>query len=308
MNFNLNSIKYFISKKHLSLCGLMFVMISSFSQTDSSQEKYIDEIKTFHQKRITNLKKETGWLNLAGLFLLQEGDNTFGTSTKNKLVFPKGKCPAFAGKLVLKNKQVSIETKNGVSIWNGKQKISKAIIYKNEEEDPMILQYKSLRWFVIKRGNDYYVRLRDLESNNVKTFKDVPTYPIDMNWKVEATLDTTTKNKIEVNDVLGNTNLEESAGTVVFTINGITYRLDALDEGDNLFIIFADKTNESETYYTGRFLNANKPDANGKVYLDFNKATNPPCAFTDFATCPLPPKQNVLTISITAGEKRFGKH
>jgi hypothetical protein len=285
----------------------MFVMMSSFSQTDSSQQKYIDEIKTFHQKRITNLKKETGWLNLAGLFLLQEGDNTFGTSIKNKLVFPKGKCPAFAGKLVLKNKQVSIETKNGVSIWNGKQKISKAIIYKNEEEDPMILQYKSLRWFVIKRGNDYYVRLRDLESNNVKTFKDIPTYPININWIIEATLDTTTKNKIEVNDVLGNTNLEESAGTVVFTINGITYRLDALDEGDNLFIIFADKTNESETYYTGRFLNANKPDANGKVYLDFNKATNPPCAFTDFATCPLPPKQNVLTISITAGEKRVGK-
>lgn len=295
--------------KLLFLLASFFLLVSlSFSQTDSSQQKYIEEIKAFHQKRIANLKKENGWLNLAGLFLLQEGDNTFGSSVKNKLVFPKGKCPSFMGKLVLKNKQASVEIRNGVAVWNEKGKISKAIIYKNEEEDPMILQYKSLRWFVIKRGNDFYVRLRDLESNNLKTFKDVPIYPIDMNWKIEAYLDTTTKNKIEVNDVLGNTNLEESAGTLVFTINGITYKLDALDEGDNLFIIFADKTNESETYYTGRFLNANKPDANGKVYLDFNKATNPPCAFTDFATCPLPPKQNVLTISITAGEKRVGKH
>lgn len=285
----------------------MFVMMLSFSQTNSLQQQYISEIKTFQQKRIANLKKETGWLNLAGLFLLQEGENTFGASVKNKLVFPKGKCPSFMGKLVLNNKQVSVEIKNGVAVWNDKKKISKAIIYKNEEEEPLVLNYKSLRWFVIKRGNDFYVRLRDLESNNLKTFKEIPTYPIDMNWKIEATLDTTTKNKIEVNDVLGNTNLEESAGTLVFTINGITYRLDALDEGDNLFVIFADTTNETETYYTGRFLIASKPDANGKVYLDFNKATNPPCAFTDFATCPLPPKQNILSVSITAGEKRVGK-
>jgi len=297
------------TKYTISFFSLMlFVMISFSKENDSSQQQYIQEIKTFNQKRIANLKKENGWLNLAGLFLLKQGKNSFGSSIKNKLIFPKGKCPAYLGNIILKDNQVFTEIKNGIDVRIDEKKVTRQNIFKNEEEEPIILSYKSLRWFVIKRGNDYYVRLRDLESDLVKSFKDINTYPIDTTWKIEAFLDTTTKNKIEITDVLGNTNLQESAGTLVFTVDGKQYRLDALDEGDNLFVIFADKTNESETYYTGRFLTTNKPDVNGKLFIDFNKATNPPCAFTDFATCPLPPKQNVLPISITAGEKRFGKH
>ena len=284
------------------------ITISFSQETDSSKQKYMDEIKAFHQKRIDNLKKENGWLNLAGLFLLQEGKNSFGSNKKNKLVFPKGKSPDFIGNIMVEKDSVSVEINKKVAVWNEDKKVTKQLIYKSEEEDPIVLKYKSLRWFVIKRGNDFYIRLRDLESENLKSFRDVNTFPIDERWKIEAFLDTTTKNKIKVTNVLGNIDLEESAGTLVFTIDGKQYKLDALDEDDNLFIIFADKTNDSETYYTGRFLNAKKPDATGKLFLDFNKATNPPCAFTDFATCPLPPKQNVLPVNITAGEKRYGKH
>lgn len=297
-------------KNILSLVSLMLMMMSfSLSQnTNASHQKYMEEINAFHLKRIENLKKENGWLNLAGLFSLQEGKNSFGSNKKNNLIFPKGKCPEFIGNITLKNNIVTIEIKKGIVVWNNDKKVTKQIIYNNEEENPIILKYKSLRWFVIKRGNDFYIRLRDLESENLQSFHDINTYPIDEQWKVQAILDTTTKNKIEVTDVLGHTNIEESAGTLVFTIDGKEYKLDALDEGETLFVIFADKTNETETYYTGRFLNVKKADENGKVYLDFNKAINPPCAFTDFATCPLPPKQNMLPISITAGEKRYGKH
>lgn len=297
--------------KNIFSCIVLLIIMIPFSyaqETSAEHQKYVEEIKAFHQKRIDNLKKENGWLNLVGLFLLQEGKNSFGSNKKNNLIFPKGKCPEFIGNITLKNNIVTIEIKKGIIVWNDDKKVTKQLIYKNEDENPIVLKYKSLRWFVIKRGDDFYIRLRDLESENLQSFHDINTYPIDEQWKVEAILDTTTKNKIEVTDVLGHINNEESAGTLVFTIDGKEYRLDALDEGDNLFVIFADKTNETATYFTGRFLNVKKADENGRVYLDFNKAINPPCAFTDFATCPLPPKQNMLPISITAGEKRYGKH
>ena len=108
--------------------------------------------------------------------------------------------------------------------------------------------------------------------------------------------------------MLGQTLLQTSPGTLVFSLNGQTYRLDAVESGKQLFIIFADQTTGKETYGAGRYVYTEKPDANGNTYLDFNKATNPPCAFTPYATCPLPPKQNRLPIAINAGEKKYEEH
>jgi uncharacterized protein (DUF1684 family) len=107
---------------------------------------------------------------------------------------------------------------------------------------------------------------------------------------------------------LGQTTLQVSPGSLVFEVKGKQYRLDAVESGKELFILFADKTNHRHTYQSGRFLYAAVPDSSGNTILDFNKAINPPCAFTEFATCPLPPEQNKLPIAITAGEKRYGEH
>ena len=288
---------------------LMLLALNKQNAAQTTDSVYVNEIKTFHQKRINNLKKEEGWLNLAGRFLLHEGSNTIGSGKKNTIVFPKGKSAKNIGNILVKDNTVSIEINKGVEVWNAqKERVSKQLVYTNDTADPVVLYHQSLNWHIIKRGNDFYLRLRDLEHENLKKFTDVPTYPIDAQWKVEAILDTTIKDSIEITNILGNVSNQASAGKLRFSVNGKQYTLDALDEDENLFIIFADETNNSETYYTGRFLTVPKPDKNGTLYLDFNKSVNPPCAFTDFATCPLPPKQNVLPVNITAGEKRYGNH
>lgn len=287
---------------------LATAIILAFSNFDQMSENtpYEDEIKTWHNQRIENLKKEGGWLNLAGLFWLEEGKNTFGTSSPNKIIFPKGKGEEFLGALILDKGEVFIETTPDKSIFNNEQAVSKLKIFPAEK--PVILKHNSLRWFVIKRGDKYGIRLRDLESPYLKEFTGIQTFPIEEKWKVKAHLIKEENKKIPILDVLGQTNLQDSPGKLVFTIDGKEYSLDALVEGDNLFIIFADKTNKKETYGAGRFVYTPKPDENGEVYLDFNKSINPPCAFTPYATCPLPPKQNTLPIAISAGEKNYGNH
>ncbi len=287
------------------LASAIILTFSNFIKM-SENTPYEDEIKTWHNQRIENLKKESGWLNLAGLFWLEEGKNTFGTSSSNKIVFPKGECEEFLGALILDKGEVFIETTPDKFIFNDELSVTKLKIFPVEK--PVILKHKSLRWFVIKRGDKYGIRLRDLESPFLKEFTGIKTFPVNEKWKVKAKLIKEENKKIPILDVLGQTNLQDSPGKLVFTINGKEYSLDALDEGDNLFIIFADKTNKKETYGAGRFVYTAKPDENGEVYLDFNKSINPPCAFTPYATCPLPPKQNTLPISINAGEKNYGNH
>lgn len=268
---------------------------------------YTSEINAWHHKRIQSLKSENGWLNLVGLFWLEEGENTFGSDKSNQIVFPKG--DAFLGKFILKNGEVSVEIKPTASVTVQDKAVSSLKIFPAETN--VVLQHNSLKWFIIKRGNKYGIRLRDLESAVVKHFTDINTYPIKENWLIKAKLEKgEAGKKIAITDVLGQTNMQDSPGTLVFSVNGKEYRLDAVDSDDELFIIFKDKTSGKDTYGAGRFLYAEKPKENsdGTVYLDFNKAINPPCAFTNFATCPLAPKQNWLQIAITAGEKNYGNH
>ena len=266
---------------------------------------YIKALKAWHQKRIESLKSENGWLNLAGLFWLEEGQNTFGKADNNQIVFPKGS--AKMGTFTLNKGEVTIDIDPKAEVLVNNERVSKLKIFPAEK--PMILKSGSLRWFVIKRGDKYGIRLRDLESDELKHFTDIETYTIDTNWRIKAKFEPAFVGKtIDITDVLGQVTPQPSPGTLVFSINGQVYRLDVLDDGDEFFILLADETSAKETYGGGRFLYTNKPDADGNVELDFNKAINPPCAFTMFATCPLPPKQNRLPIAIAAGEKNYGEH
>ena len=279
------------------------------SFTNGDDPKYVEEIKNWHKDRVESLKKEDGWLNLAGLYWLKPGSNSFGDAPDNQIVFPKGKSAAHLGRLILENGEVWVETRPGEEIWQGEQPVEKLKIFSAGDHEPLLLRHRSLRWYVIKRGEKYGIRLRDLEHPALTSFKGIDAYPIDAKWKVEAKLETfPDERKIPITDVLGQTSMQVSPGTLVFTLKGKEHRLDAVESGDELFILFADKTNHKHTYQSGRFLYAKKPDAGGKTTLDFNKAYNPPCAFTEFATCPLPPPQNTLSIAVSAGEKRYGEH
>ncbi|TAG15686.1 MAG: DUF1684 domain-containing protein [Cytophagia bacterium] len=266
-----------------------------------------DDYDTWHQHRIESLKSEDGWLNLAGLFWLNEGDNSFGSAASNALVFPE-KSPKKLGVLTLKGGKVSLKTQKGVDIELKNAPTTPEYVFENGKA--ITMQHGALRWFIIKRGPKYGVRLRDLANPVVAQFKGVERFAVREDWKITATFEAPqTPKTIAITDVIGLTSQQPLLGHAVFTINQKTYRLAATDAGDGkLFLIFKDKTAGVETYGAGRFLYADKPDETGKVTLDFNKAINPPCAFSTYATCPLPPAENNLPIRVEAGEKNAGMH
>ena len=277
----------------------------------SNNENYRKEIDFWHQTRETNLKKESGWLTVSGLFWLEEGENTFGSSKENKIVFPSAKAAEYIGSFTLLNDEVMLNILPNFEVKRNDTLFSKGIIFnKDIEEQSIILSHKNLRWFIIKRGNRYGVRLRDIESEARKNFTHIDRFPVNAQWRIDAIFEApTSKKTIPIHDVIGNTTETTFGGTLKFEVNGQTYTLDATLEGeDDLFIVFGDYTNGNKTYGAGRFLYAKKPKEGNKLVLDFNKAYNPPCAFTDFATCPLPPDQNKLPFEVLAGELKYGNH
>ncbi|GAB2528849.1 DUF1684 domain-containing protein [Spirosoma aerophilum] len=271
---------------------------------------YKAQIDEWHQNRVNALKSETGWLNLAGLFWLNKGKNSLGRGTDFDVSFPVAEAPSDFGLLQLENGQVRFVPKAGVSVLADGKPVSEPLVIFAPDEKPVVLAHGSLRWFVIKRGPKYGVRLRDLDSPNLKDFQVINRYPVEESWRIKARFETPkSPATIAITDVLGLTSQQPLAGTLVFERAKKTYRLDAVSEGDKLFILFSDPTNEHETYGAGRFLYADRPAGEqGMVILDFNQSINPPCAFTPYATCPIPPKQNKLAMAITAGEKRYGEH
>ncbi|GAB3994452.1 DUF1684 domain-containing protein [Spirosoma daeguense] len=285
-------------------------MIAVAGFRTSDEPSYKAQLEEWYQNRVKSLKSETGWLNLAGLYWLNEGKNTVGRGPDFDVRFPVTDALKELGVLTLKNGQVRF-TPNPESavLADNKPIIESVVIFSPEISKPTVLSHGSLRWFIIKRGDKYGVRLRDLQSPFLTDFHGIDRYPIDETWRVNAKLEVPTEPKtIPITDVLGYTTDTPLAGTVVFERAGKTYRLDAVSEGEKLFIIFGDSTNEHGTYGAGRFLYADKPVSGDQTTLDFNQSINPPCAFTPYATCPLPPKQNKLAVAVAAGEKRYGDH
>ncbi|WP_128543303.1 DUF1684 domain-containing protein [Larkinella soli] len=287
--------------KHLSL-----LVLTALATAFTADNSYEEEIQDWHSKRVEALKREDGWLNLAGLYWLKEGENTLGSDPTGAVVLPADRSAAHLGKLILKDGKVTIQAEAGAEVYAGDQPVQTLEIFPYTK--PVVLKHRSLRWFVIQRGDKYAVRLRDLESPYLKGFHGIERFPVRPDWRVKARFVPTAGKKISILDITGRTYEQESPGQLVFTVDGREYRLDATGTNERLHFVFADLTNQHDTYGGGRFLDAPGPDAEGYTYLDFNKAYNPPCAFTPYATCPTPPKQNRLALAVTAGEKRYGDH
>jgi len=284
--------------------------VFSFSQSSQvSKDAYKNEMEKWDQNRVKSLKSESGWLNIVGLFWLKEGENTFGSGKENTIIFPDGKADEKLGTFILKDGLVSLNIISNVKVFCDNKPFSGGIIFDEKMDTTIVLSYKTLRWFIIKRGDKYGVRLRDLESDALKNFTHIDRFPVDPKWKINAIYEAPLKEKtIPINDVIGLTTETPFGGTLLFEIEGQKFQLDATLEDNELFIVFADETTGNETYGGGRFLYVDKPSDGNTVILDFNKAYNPPCSFTNFATCPLPPAQNKLAISISAGEKLYLHH
>jgi uncharacterized protein (DUF1684 family) len=288
--------------------GLIFIL---FRDLSPEEKAYVDEIEGWHKRRVDRLTSKTGWLSIVGLYWLKEGENTFGGDPTNSIKFPKEKSPDFIGSIYLENGSIRSEINEGMRVLFEGNPVESIEMKPDVSGKPTVLSLDSLSWYIIKRGERFAVRLRDSENKNIQNFSGIEIYSIDTLWRVEARLEPYNPPKIlDVPNITGIISEEQSPGALVFNIDGKEYRLDPLGRpgGKSLFVIFADQTNGDETYGAGRFVYAAMPGEDGKTVLDFNKAYNPPCAFTRFATCPLPPKQNVLPIKVTAGEKNYALH
>lgn len=268
------------------------VLSSSLMAASSNLTSYEQSIREWQQHRDAGLRSPDGWLTLVGLFWLKPGDNSIGSAASNDIVLPKS-APAELGRLHLAN---------GTVTFTGVDGNSRTLSH--DEDKPDVVHTGTISFYVIKRGDRFAVRAKDSASRTLKAFHGMTYFPVNPSLRFQAKF-IPDKKMIPILNFVGMTGDEESPGIVEFTYRGSKYHLRPIYEGNTLFFLFKDPTNKTDTYQAGRMLNTPLP-ANGTVDLDFNRSYNPPCTFTPYATCPLPPKENTLPFPITAGEKRYG--
>jgi uncharacterized protein len=277
-----------------------------FATSARAQTDYNKSIEKWRGDHEVNLKKETGWLTVAGLFWLKEGTNTVGAGENFDVRLTDNFKQGKFGEIDFKNGAATLRVEKGVEAQSDGKSVSTLDLVSDEKGKPTEIRTGSQTFFLIKREERFGIRLKDSNGEARRNFKGEHWFPIDEGYKITARFEAFPEPKeINVPNVLGGNLKMKSPGLLKFSVQGKECSLQPVDEGDGmLFIIFKDKSSESETYKSGRFLYADKP-VNGEAVLDFNKAENPPCAFTAFATCPLPPPGNSLEMEIKAGEKRY---
>lgn len=289
----------------LAGCGLF----APAGPTEEEKAVYADEIAAWQKERVEGLRKPDGWLTLAGLDWLREGDNRVGSAPDSEVVLPPT-TPPRVGVLRLEDGGVTFHAVPGVKVTHEGEPVRTLALTSDADGEPTVLEVGAVSFFVIARGDRLGVRVRDRESLTLANFEGLEFYPADLAWRLEARFEPYDPPKtIPIATVLGMVEETPSEGALAFEVGGKTYRLDVLPgDEETYFVIFADTTNGRDTYGAGRYLYPLKPGPDGTTVLDFNHAINPPCAFTQFATCPLPPPQNDLPFAVEAGEKTSGEH
>lgn len=277
-----------------------------------SSPAHMAEIAAWHAERLKKLQAEDGWLTLVGLHWLQPGRVRVGAAADNDIVLPKDRAPEHLGTLDLDQQGGHFVVAPGGLVTHDGAPVTEIALRSDAEGtvQPTVLRHGSLSFHLISRGQARALRVRDQDSPVRRDFSGIETYPADDKWRIEARFEPyDPPHEIVVPTGVGTMEKQKSPGAVVFSVNDVPGRLDVVQEPDSdaLFIVFGDATNGKDTYGTGRFLYA-KPPRDGRVTLDFNKAYNPPCAFTPYATCPLPPPQNRLALKVEAGEKKVAHH
>jgi uncharacterized protein (DUF1684 family) len=267
---------------------------------------YKAEIEKYRKDRIAELTAPNGWLAVQGLFWLHDGANPAGSDPASEIKLP-ARAPKKAGVFTLKDKTVSFTAEAGAGA-TAEGKPVDTFTFDPRKGEQSAVTFNGVTLFVIRRSDKIGLRMLDPDSDARTHFDGLTYFPLDAKYHVTATFTPNEKPKtVQVPNVLGQLVPMESPGKVDFTIDGKPYSLEPVYETskhEDLFFIFKDLTSRTETYGAGRFLHTPLPK-DGAVDLDFNRAYNPPCAFTDFATCPLPVKENQLAVRIPAGELRW---
>jgi hypothetical protein len=278
----------------IRLGTVLLFTCSLLLSADLGYEREVAQVRAAHEIEIAG---ERGWITLAGLFWLKDGENRVGADESLEVVLPNG-TPKRAGTILVRNDSAKWMPASGPSID----------LMIGKEEDAIAIG--SVRFFVIRRGGKLAVRVKDSAIAARKNFSGLKWYPVDPSWRFEAKFTPwRDKRTLTFSTVAGIKETFVNPGSVTFFRNGREYRLDPVVDDDKLFFVIRDRTSGKTTYGGARFLYADLPETGltkpGIVVLDFNIAVNPPCMFTPYATCPLPPAQNRLPIEVTAGEKLY---
>jgi len=278
--------------------------------SDGSKLSHTQQIEAWRKQRVDRLSGPNGWLSLVGLEWLKDGANKVGSAKDNDIVL--GSAPAHLGTITLRGGKASIalDAKAGATIDGATA--SSADLLDDSAPKPTVVAFGTANFYLVHRGDKVGLRVKDSEAPTRKHFLGIDYFDIDPSWRVEAKWEAyDPPHEVEEANIIGQVDKVIVPGAAIFQRDGKTYRVEPVIEtpGDTeLFLVFSDKTSGKETYGAARFVYT-EPPKDGKVIIDFNKAYNPPCAFTPFATCPLPTDQNRLGVRVTAGEKKYrGAH
>jgi uncharacterized protein (DUF1684 family) len=274
-------------------------------------EAYLAELEEWHRERSERLGSETGWLTVVGLHWLKEGENRFGTDPVNEVVLPEAAKVSYGGSLFLEGGEITVRPSEGTDLRLRGEPVVETKIESDEHGPPEVLTLGGVSFHVLSRGGRYAVRVKDPGCEARRSFRGVERFPVDPRFQVEAIfVPYETPRETAFPTVIGTDAQFLVPGIVQFELDGVASTLEPVIADPSvalLFFVFGDQTNGDTTYGAGRFLYTDR-EKDGRVTLDFNRAINPPCAFTEFATCPLPPPQNRLPLRVEAGEKKYGKH
>ncbi|MBU0474505.1 MAG: DUF1684 domain-containing protein [Bacteroidetes bacterium] len=290
-------------KKVIFILMLMFLTFGCSQKPDT---EYVKSIKEFHKERIERLKKPDSWLSLVGLYWLKEGKNTFGSDKLNDIILPNNFGSDNLGIFTLKDSTVTVEIIGNQKVFCNDTIVTSQIMFSDLTDNPTILKFGSFSWFAIQRGDKFGIRVKDSEAPLLKEFSDIEMFEIDSTWKIPAEfIEYETPKEVLTPTAIGTFEKTEVLGYLAFTIGNQFFTVEPSASENGFFLVFGDKSNGEETYGAGRFLYIEKSNSAKQLYIDINKAYNPPCVFTKYATCPLPRKENNLNIKVLAGEKNF---
>lgn len=271
------------------------------------EKSHADSIRKWRQEYAQKLMSPEGWLAISGLFWLDQGENRMGAHPSNRIILPPNSAPECSGTLILRDREITLQAAEGVQMTINDQPVTTTQIVIDSYGSSEWVALNDLKISVIQRGARYGVRIYDKNHPQLKQFVVLHWFPIQPEYCIEARFIPFEQPKtMSIVNVLGDTLEMQSPGYAEFALQEQVCRLHAVpvEESDRLWFLFQDATSLDATYPGGRFLTTDAPEA-GRITLDFNKAHNPPCAYTDFATCPLPPPINRLSVKVSAGESRY---
>lgn len=304
------------STHRIRVSGLALLLAASLASSGCgpapiSDAAHYESIERWQAERDRKLRAPDGWLSLVGLHWLGPGENTFGSGADNAVQFPAGRVADRVGVFDLDGDRVTVRVIEGVGVTLRGQPVREQVLASDSLGEPDVLELDELLFYVIERGPRFGIRVKDPRSEVLARFTGMDYFPIDPTYRVEGRfLEYETPRETQIPTVVGVPETVFFPGRVEFELAGKSHTLQPvvydLDD-ESYFYIFKDETTGHETYGAGRFLYGPRAE-NGAVVLDFNKAYNPPCVFTPYATCPLPPPGNELALRIEAGEKTWGSH